>query len=265
MNTDEEARAAGLLQGFLVPPKRSRLLRAEAELLQTAMRGQLSLRPGTENPEEDVQWYRWGQRGKRVLLVHGWGGRATQFAAVIPLLLGAGYQVVGYDAPGHGASTGTFSSGPASARAARYVAESVGHEIYAVVAHSLGATAAAIALDRGLPVDRAAMLAPLVFILPSLHSFAEHHGASESVRAALLRQFEARYPEEAISPCRLAVRFRAHGLILHDPNDPEVPVAHGRAFAAAWPNCRFEAQPAVGHWRILRAREVVERVLAFLE
>jgi pimeloyl-ACP methyl ester carboxylesterase len=263
VSVDEETQAWDLLRDFLRPPKRSRFLRGEAELLQAAELGRFTLCPGTENPEEHVQWYRWGEAEKRVLLVHGWGGRATQFAALVPLLLGAGYQVVGYDAPGHGASSGEFASGPASARAARQTAERSG-PIYAVIAHSLGASAAAIALDQGLRLEKAIMLAPLVFILPSLHTFADHHAASENVRAALFRQFERRYSENIISPCRLATNFQPRGLILHDPRDPEVPIAHGRAFADCWPGCRLEEQPAVGHWRILRAREVSDKILAFL-
>src|SRR5262249_24545271 len=51
----------------------------------------------------------WGD-GPRVYLLHGWGGRATQFAAFVEPLVRAGFMPVAFDAPGHGASGGRTAS-----------------------------------------------------------------------------------------------------------------------------------------------------------
>jgi alpha-beta hydrolase superfamily lysophospholipase len=54
-----------------------------------------------------IQTYRWGDSTKPyVLMMHGWAGRATQFRKFIPELVAAGYQVVGFDGPAHGKSSG---------------------------------------------------------------------------------------------------------------------------------------------------------------
>src|SRR5262245_59412942 len=50
-----------------------------------------------------IETWTWG-RGPRVLLVHGWGGRGTQFGAFVAPLVQRGFSVLSFDAPGHGAS-----------------------------------------------------------------------------------------------------------------------------------------------------------------
>src|SRR4051812_3545595 len=51
--------------------------------------------------------YRWGYVGPVVVLVHGWRGRASQFAPLVRSLVADGHRVVAFDAPAHGASRGS--------------------------------------------------------------------------------------------------------------------------------------------------------------
>jgi predicted alpha/beta hydrolase family esterase len=53
----------------------------------------------------DIAVYEWGKGTKTALLVHGWEGRASNFGAIIPLLVKKGYKVISFDAPSHGNST----------------------------------------------------------------------------------------------------------------------------------------------------------------
>ncbi len=98
----------------------------------------------------------WGS-GPTVYLVHGWAGHAGQLAPfVAPARRAAGFRVVAFDAPSHGAL------GPRRVRAAL---SSTALEFAArpdrgrrrrrdrrtrSIAHSLGATATAVALCDGL-------------------------------------------------------------------------------------------------------------------
>src|SRR5687768_10404331 len=45
----------------------------------------------------------WG-RGPVVYLLHGWGGRSSQWSSFVEPLARAGLTAVAFDAPGHGAS-----------------------------------------------------------------------------------------------------------------------------------------------------------------
>ena len=77
-----------------------------------------------------------------VYLVHGWGGRGTQFATHVQPLVEAGFRVVMFDAPAHGDSDrgphGHLTNGVEFGRALDAVFAKFG-PAHAVVAHSLGA------------------------------------------------------------------------------------------------------------------------------
>src|SRR5438105_1441963 len=99
------------LQEFLRPPPPLRNLKREEAILQQAEVTRLNIVPGTENDTEEVAVYRWGKADRRILLVHGWGGKAAQFFSFVGPLLENGFEVIAFDAPAHGLSSGSFASG----------------------------------------------------------------------------------------------------------------------------------------------------------
>src|SRR6266571_270169 len=105
-----------------------------------------------------VSAWSWGD-GPAVYLMHGWGSRGARLGSFVAPLVCAGYRVVTHDAPGHGASDPGTSSLPEFARALRALVERVG-PVHGVIAHSMGASATALAMAHGLPVPRAVFLAP---------------------------------------------------------------------------------------------------------
>jgi pimeloyl-ACP methyl ester carboxylesterase len=255
--------AAEALQEFLRPPQPVRNLKREEAILGQAEVSRIVIAPGIENEREEIAVYRWGDGDRRVLLVHGWAGKAAQFFALIGALRDRGFAVSAFDAPAHGNSSGVFASGPAFARAARKVGELDG-PFYGVVAHSLGAVATAIALAQGLEAQHAVFLAPVAFVQPLLEMFIKLHELPEPLAAQLREQFAARYPSGIISLPLLAKNFRIPALIYHDPDDGNLPFSHGEAVARAWSGAELVPAPGAGHWRILRAQTTIEGTLAFL-
>ena len=61
-------------------------------------------RPGRSRRRARSPTYAWGDGSRPVLLVHGWGARASRFADLVTALLAAGHSPVSYDAWGHGAT-----------------------------------------------------------------------------------------------------------------------------------------------------------------
>jgi pimeloyl-ACP methyl ester carboxylesterase len=255
--------SASALEEFLRPPPPLRHLKRETEVLAMANHAEVTLRPGTENPEERITYYRWGSPGRRVLLVHGWGGKAAQFFALIPGLVDAGFEVVAFDAPAHGASSGSFASGPAFARAARMMAE-VNGPFHGIVAHSLGAAGSAIALAQGLTAERVVFLAPAALIEALLEEFIRLREIAEPLATELRQKFAARYLAEVVSVPLMAKNFDIPLVVYHDPADRDLPFSHGEAIGAAWPGAELIATPGAGHWRIMRDQSVVELTTAFL-
>jgi pimeloyl-ACP methyl ester carboxylesterase len=62
----------------------------------------------------------------------------------------------------------------------------------------------------------------------------------------------------------LQAGFRHRALILHDPNDREMPYAESVALAKAWQGSTLEPVAGVGHRRIVREPSVVESVVRFV-
>ena len=206
-----------------------------------------------------------------VYLVHGWGGWRWQLEAFVAPLVEAGFRVITFDAPSHGASD-PGPAGPgrgtilefADALAAVVAANGPAH---AVLAHSLGATAAAYAMRGGLAVERAVFLAPMADPLPYTRTFAGRLGFGERVRTRLVDRIERRVgmPMSAFDVPAMAGEMATPPLLLvHDRQDAETGWSDSAAIARAWPNSRLVTTSGLGHRRILRAPAVMAEVTGFV-
>ena len=257
--------APAAFEAFLTPPKVPPLS-SEARLLAGAATHRLRLGPNgyARGGDAEVQVYAWGGEGPPVLFVHGWGGNAGNHAAGIRAVVEAGGRALAFDAPGHGRSEGTLSSAPAFAWALEAVAREAG-PLHGIVAHSLGGGAACIALGRGVRAARAVLLASSCWVEPVLADFAARQGFSPELTAAVQRVASAEFaPDEASALPALARLHGTSALLMHDPEDREMPHRHSAAIAAAWPGAVLVDTPKVGHRRILRAQAVVDRACRYV-
>ncbi|HUS68345.1 MAG TPA: alpha/beta fold hydrolase [Kofleriaceae bacterium] len=210
-----------------------------------------------------VRGWSWGA-GPVVVLSHGWSGHGLQLAAMAQAIARRGHRAVVFDHPAHGRSDGRTATLPRMATALAAVAEHHGGAA-AVVAHSLGAVAATIALAGGLEVERAVYLAPPARPDAWIGRFTQVMGlpgdAGVRVRAAV--EARAHATVESIDPIALATGMTADLLVIHDRGDREVPVAAGEALVAAWPDARILHTDGLGHNRVLRDPSVVTTVGAF--
>ena len=212
----------------------------------------------------------WGA-GPVVYLVHGWGGWRWQLDGFVAPLVEAGCRVVAFDAPSHGVSDpGPEGPGRSTilefADALTAVVAEMG-PAHAVVAHSLGATAAAFAIRGGLPVERAAFLAPMADPLPYTRTFAGRLGFGDRVRTRLVDRIERRVglPLSAFDVPAMAGQSPTPPLLLvHDRLDAETGWSDSAAIAAAWPRSRLVTTSGLGHRRILRAPAVIAEVTGFV-
>ena len=211
-----------------------------------------------------IATWRWGT-GPRVVLLHGWGGRAGQLGAFVEPLVAAGYEVVALDAPGHGASEGRLTSMVDFADVLRLLAAETGR-LHGIVAHSLGAAAAAFALARGLRAERAVFVGPPAGPADWTRLFAERleipPRVMDLMRARAERRLGVLWPD--LDVIALAPAQTTPLLVVHDEDDREVPVGDGRALAAAWPGASFVGTRGLGHRRILRDERIVAAAVSFL-
>lgn len=211
----------------------------------------------------------WGD-GPSVYLMHGWAGHRGQLTPFVAPLVASGHRVITFDAPSHGAS-GPGPSGPRSSSIPEFsstlaaVVASFGHPS-AIIAHSMGATAAAVALCDGLRADRLIMVAPMAGPKFYVMHFAALLGFGERTLKRLVTRTERRVGAPMhhfdIPAIGQAIAMPPT-LIVHDREDTSTPVSDGAAIAAAWPGARLRVTSGLGHRRILRDPGVVAEVVEF--
>ena len=217
----------------------------------------------------------WGD-GPSVYLVHGWGGCRAHLAVFVKPLVAQGYRVIAFDLPSHNESdSGALAPGRttvvecAEALGAVVAAHGPAH---AVVAHSLGAKAAALAAARGAAIDRMVFLAPMGDFGPYLDLFAERHGFGPRIRAGLHRRLDRRLGTPLVTTdiCRIADNLKDPQplLLIHDPDDPDSPHETSERIAEVWPGATLFTTRGLGrlaHYRILRHRPAIDAGLRFID
>ena len=213
---------------------------------------------------ERLAAWEWGGAGPTVLLVHGWNGQAAQMSPFVAPLVASGHYVLAFDQPAHGLSTGSHTNMLEMAHAVAAVARKVG-PVHAVIAHSLGATATALAIARGLHVERAVLLAPPAEPRHFMRAFAARLGLPPARTEGMIERLRQQVGDlDRLDLSKLALPPRTRSLVIHDPTDREVPFAHGQAIVAAWPGARLEVARGLGHRRLLSDRGVIERAVEFV-
>lgn len=204
--------------------------------------------------------------GPAVLLVHGWGERASTMGAFVAPLTRAGYRVAAIDLPGHGATSVSETNLFVMADALERTARDLGR-VDAVIAHSMGGMAAMLGLGRGLHVQKVALIAPAVRMENALAKFNFLFDVPPKAVAGLRAHIERRFGHdiwEELSADTLAPGFSVPALIVHDEEDPQVDFADGRRLAAAWPGAEHHATTGLGHVKVVRDEKVVDKVVDFV-
>ncbi|WP_051361894.1 alpha/beta hydrolase [Solimonas soli] len=250
--------AARFAQRLFFTPPRAALREGEREILAAGRRETFAHRGGR------LAVWRWGE-GPRALLVHGWGGHAGQMTALVEPLVAAGYEVVAIDLPGHGLSSGDRASVLHFAEAVSDLAQALGG-IDVLVAHSLGAAGATLALSRGLVVRRVVYFAPPARFEAIWARFRDGLGMSSRAWARFQRRAEAwlGLPFAAIAPADLAPSLRVPLLIIHGMADREIAVQEGERLRQHWPQARLHHVEGLGHLRVLKDAAGIDEARRFL-
>lgn len=205
---------------------------------------------------------RWG-KGPTVLMMHGWEGRPTQFAALIDTLVAAGHTVVALEGPAHGRSPGQQAHVVLFARA---LLEAAGElpPLRAVIGHSMGGASLLLALQWGLRTEAAVSIAAPAQLLGVVRGFAHRLGLPARARAAFIRQIEQ---DVGVQISRLDVsgyQLDVPGLVVHASDDPLVPASEAQLIHKAWFDSRLMVLEEGGHQRVLADPRLNEAVLELL-
>jgi pimeloyl-ACP methyl ester carboxylesterase len=214
-----------------------------------------------------VAVYQWGdvQVQPRVLLAHGWSSYVLRMLPWVHALREAGFAVVGFDQPGHGRSDEGRCTLACFARTLHAVADRFG-PLEGIVAHSMGGTAAMVALADGAVARRAVLISPAADPDAATARFAQKTGLVDGIVPRILRCLETQTGvgvRELSAHVRLPV-LGMPGLVIHDLDDPEVPWEEGESCARHWPAARLLSTTGLGHHRIVNDAATLDAGLRFM-
>lgn len=209
---------------------------------------------------------RWGE-GPVILLVHGWNGRGAQLGAFVSSLVEQGFQVVAFDTPAHGRSSGTSTNIFEIADAVTHVANHVG-ELHGVIAHSFGVPSAILAATKGLHIPCMVGISTPANYDELIRPFTRALHIPGKIEARFRKQLEQHLGSDIwhrFSPENMVRDMTGPALVIHDKDDHDIDWHSGKTVADAWPNARFVTTQGLGHRRILRNPQVIEMVTHFMQ
>jgi pimeloyl-ACP methyl ester carboxylesterase len=221
--------------------------------------------------EEKLAGYHWVPEqpmGKKMLIVHGFAGSCYSFDRYIGPALAKGYEVIAFDAPGHGKSTGNRLNLISYKWALEDILKH--HGLFdAYLTHSLGGMSLMLALENYQQQHhgRIALIAPLVEAQRSAESFLGFLQVPPRLRSEFEREITERagHPLTWFSMPRLVQHHRGKILWIHDRDDDTTPFEDVAPFQQNLPDhVELMVTSGLGHSRIYRDNAVRKKVLEIL-
>lgn len=216
--------------------------------------------------DKNVVTYSYGQSKRKVLLVHGWSGRGTQLFKIADELLENGYSTVSFDAPAHGKSKGKTTIMSEFIASILEIEKQFGpFEI--AIGHSLGGMSVLNAIKDGLKVEKAVIIGSGDVVQDILDEFTFKLGLKKEISGHLKDSFETKYQVKMddFSAYRAAQKVKIPVLVMHDKDDPEVPVKAGIHINENLENGSLFLTEGLGHRKILGNHNVIKKILNFIK
>lgn len=207
---------------------------------------------------------------RNALVIHGWRSRTEHMGALIGGLRDSGFRVIAIDLPGHGQSPGRRLNMAMAVAAVHAVAARFG-PFEAIAGHSFGGAVAVNALAgsvEGVPpvtAERLVLISTPSSIPAIFDQFGRFLGLGPRTMAAMADQVHRLTGRrlEAFVGSRQLAGIGLPTLVIHAPDDKEIPSGDAQAFARAGPHVRLAWAPGLGHRRIIGDRQVIAQATSF--
>jgi len=218
----------------------------------------------------NIAGYRWNKGGSRkALIIHGFESSVINFDKYINALIKKGYEVLAFDAPAHGRSSGKQVNAIIYRDFIKHIYQKFG-PIKSVMAHSFGGLALSMALAeiKHDENSRLVLIAPATETNTAIDLFFQFVRINDEMVRNEFDQIITRisgYPVSWFSISRTVQKIKAKILWLHDEDDKVTPLKD--VFAVKnenYPNIQFVITKGLGHRRIYRDVEVGKRIVEFM-
>jgi pimeloyl-ACP methyl ester carboxylesterase len=205
--------------------------------------------------------FTWGDGQRKILITHGWGSKASDFAELITALKSIDdTQLIAFDAPGNGSSEGELSNLLLFAKAAQAVIKTFGAPDV-IIGHSLGAMANAIAIkETGIKPALLISIAPLINLKENFIASLNAADVSPIWQDKFFTNFEALFNMDA-SGFTLNNLYPAGSVgrhwLAYDPEDKIAPFPFLKSFLTVHPEVETSVYENLGHEKIIKDENVI--------
>ena len=216
-----------------------------------------------------IKGYRWNHLSeKKILILHGFESSVINFDRYIKPLIKKGYEVLAFDAPAHGRSSGKSINLLMYKNLVHQIYKSYG-PIQSFMAHSFGGLAVSLFLEETKHDEtyKLVLIAPVTETKTAADNFFKFLKLDEEVRSEfddLIAQISGHKPEW-FSVARAASHIKAQVLFLQDTQDDMTPISDVKPIMDKnYPNFHFIISEGLGHRRIYKDSNSINAIIDFL-
>lgn len=257
--------ATRFAQNLFITPLKFKPPKREREMLEKSIVTQIAV----PKLKKDIFVYQYGTNKaatKKALLIHGWNGRGTQLITIANMLMRQGYDIVSFDAPGHGKSPKTKTNLTEFIASAHEVDKQFG-PFDLVIGHSLGGMTTMNTLKEGLKTKKAVIIGSGDVVEDVIDDFVDQIQLKPVISKLIKERFEKQFNQTMQSYCvNLAAKdIKTPLLIVHDEDDLDVPVKAAYQIKKNAVNSELMITQGLGHRKILGDKKVIERIKDFIQ
>ena len=222
------------------------------------------------NDPEDIILYETGdQKGKPVLVVHGWDSNPGSLSGVACKLVDLGYHIFALNVPAHGISRQKSTNMLETADLIIKVLEhfkDLGK--FSFLTHSFGSGAVSFALNKsGIEADKLVFITSPDKILDIFDEYKETIGLGNKAYKYMLeyseKRFQRKFDDMEISKVLQKAKFNKL-LLVHDKNDKILPYHNSENINKINPErSEIFSTEGKGHYRILWDEDVINKIVSF--
>ncbi|MGB5436440.1 MAG: alpha/beta hydrolase [Maribacter sp.] len=245
--------------GLFCSPRKGKVLPEQAAFLDDARHQRVK----TMNIE--LQTYQWKGDRETVLLLHGWESNTFRWRNLIAFLKDENYNIVAFDAPAHGNSTGNIFNVALYTECTKVIVDAYKPQI--IIGHSVGGMNTLYhqekypnpEIEKIVTIGSPSKLQDVMQHYQQILKF--NDVVYEALDDYILKNYGFRIHEFNSSD------FKGHldkkGLIIHDRRDTIVPFSASEGVHASWKNSAFYITEGFGH--SMHQKEVNLRIMDFIK
>ncbi|WP_136480132.1 alpha/beta hydrolase [Cognatitamlana onchidii] len=208
--------------------------------------------------------YHWANKGKTVLLAHGWDSNSFRWKDLINLLIQNNFNIISIDAPAHGASGNKIFNAPLYAECLNVAIKKYAPSV--LIGHSVGGTASAIALTnyKDIHIDKLVLLGAPSNLAISVGNYVKMMKYNKRVSKAINRYYQKHFGRLPEFYCveNFFSSLEPKGLIIHDRRDNIISYKEALDIHRAYKNSKLIKTIGLGHR--LKSDKVYRHILDFI-